>query len=207
MDHALQCQTGGYVMRRHNNIRDIVAKLLDGVAYGVHTEPELQPLTGEQLPDGANILKEARVDIAAKGFWQENEMAFFDVKVFNPFAKSNLENRNLDAVFRSSEKKKKQLYNDRIIQIEHGSFTPVVMSALGGFGVETSVFISKLIEKLAEKRGDEPSVVANYIRTKISFELVRSQVACIRGARKMKKMTVDTSDMNLVTSNANITER
>ena len=133
-------------------------------------------------------------------------MAFFDLKVLSPFAKSNLENRNLDAVFCSNEKRK-NLYNDRIIQIEHGSFTPIVLSAMGGFGVETSVFISKLIEKLAEKKGDEPSVVANYIRTKISFELVRSQVACIRGARKMRKMTVDTCDMNLVTSNANITER
>ena len=73
--------------------------------------------------------------------------------------------------------------------------------------METGVFISKLIEKLSEKRGDEPSVVANYIRTKISFELVRSQVACIRGARKMKKMTVDTGDMNLVNSCANIGEQ
>ena len=72
--------------------------------------------------------------------------------------------------------------------------------------MESGTFISKLVEKLSEKRGDEPSVVANYVRTKISFELVRSQVACIRGARRMKKMTVDTADMNLVANSANIVE-
>ena len=62
MDHALQCGTGGYVIKRHNRIRDLTAKFLNDVAYGVHTEPELQPLTGEQLPDGSNISAEARVD-------------------------------------------------------------------------------------------------------------------------------------------------
>ena len=88
MDHALQCQTGGYVIKRHNRIRDMVADFLNDVAHGVHTEPGLQPLTGEQLPEGSNCSDEARVDVAARGFWQDCEMAFFDVKVFNPFARS-----------------------------------------------------------------------------------------------------------------------
>ena len=90
MDHALQCQTGGYVIKRHNRIRDMLANFLDDVAHGVHTEPSLQPLSGKQLPEGSNLSDEARVDVAARGFWQECEMAFFDVKVFNPFAKSHL---------------------------------------------------------------------------------------------------------------------
>ena len=49
MDHALQCQTGGYVIKRHNRIRDMLANFLDDVAHGVHTEPGLQPLSGEEL--------------------------------------------------------------------------------------------------------------------------------------------------------------
>ena len=183
----------------------MLANFLDDVAQGVHTEPSLQPLTGEQLPEGSNCSDEARVDVAARGFWQDCEMAFFDVKVFNPFARSHL-NSSLESVFRSCEKQKKRSYNDRIIQVEHGSFTPVVLSAFGGVGVETGTFVKKLVEKLAEKRGDEPSVVSNYVRTKISFELVRSQVACIRGARKMKKMEVDTFDMNLTSNRSNINQ-
>ena len=148
---------------------------------------------------------EARPDIAARGFWQDCAMAFFDVKVFNPFARSHL-NNSLESVFRTSEKQKKKLYNERIIRVEHGSFTPIVLSAFGGFGYESGIFVKKLIEKLAEKRGDEKSIVANYVRTKLSFELVRSQVACIRGARKMQKMTIDTAEMDIAEATSEIAE-
>ena len=88
-------------------------------------------------------------------------------------------------------------YNERCIQIEHGSFTPLVFSAFGGSGRETSQFISKLIEKLSEKNGMESSVVANYLRTKVSFELVRSQVDCIRGSRSMKKIQFNAQDIEI----------
>ena len=205
MDHAMQCGNGGYVIRRHNRIRDMFSVLLNQVCHGVHIEPSLQPLTGEILPDGANTQDEARPDIAARGFWQDCAMAFFDVKVFNPFARSHL-NNSLESVFRTSEKQKKRLYNERIIRVEHGSFTPIVLSAFGGFGFESGIFVKKLIEKLAEKRGDDKSIVANYIRTKISFELVRSQVACIRGARKMQKMTLNTGEMDIAAATTAIAE-
>ena len=48
------------------------------------------------------------------------------------------------------------------------------------------------------------SVVANYIRTKISFELVRSQVACIRGSRRLRKIRIDTEEMEVVNNSSNI---
>ena len=81
-----------------------------------------------------------------------------------------------------------------------------MVSAFGGFGVETSHFVSKLINKLAEKKGDETSVVANYVRSKISFELVKSQIACIRGSRKRKKMVIDVAEMDIVTQASTIAE-
>lgn len=208
VEHAMQCPLGGYVKRRHDRIRDLLATMLDAVADGVHIEPHLQPLTGEILDNSANREDESRLDVAAKGFWQQCEMAFFDVRVFNPFAKSHM-HKKLETVFRSNEKEKKDDYNQRIIQVEHGSFTPVVMSAMGGFGNETSRFISKLVEKTAEKSGNERSVVGKYIRTKISFELIRSQVACIRGSRALWKrpvIPVDLGEMQVVDSVGSITE-
>ena len=203
MDHAMQCQLGGYVHRRHDHIRDLFAKLLDVVADGVEIEPRLQPLSGEVLPPGSNIDDESRLDFAGKGFWQNSEMAFFDVKVFSPFAKSHV-NKNLDALFKSEEKKKKDKYNDRVIQIEHGSFTPVVLSSSGGFGREGSCFVSRLIDKIAEKQGTEKSLVANYVRSKVSFELVRAQVACIRGSRSLKKISVDVNEIEVVEQSSQI---
>ena len=205
MDHAMTCKNGGYIHRRHDKIRDIFADLLDDVSNCVQTEPPLQALSGEILRDGANTEDEARADIVARGFWLEFQMAFFDIKIFNPFAKTYL-NMNLDSAFRTNEKSKKREYNERVVRVEHGSFTPVVLSSCGGFGVETSRFISKLIKKTSEKKDLTQSVVSNYIRTKISFQLVRSQVACIRGSRRSQKMKIDTGEMELVINSSSIKE-
>ena len=118
-------------------------------------------------------------------------MAFFDVRIFNPFAKSHLKS-NLETVFNHNETVKKKAHKELVIQIEHGSFTPIVLSAMGGFGVETSRFVKRLIEKVADKKDMETSVVANYLRTKISFELIRSQVGLTR------TVSIDTNEMELV---------
>ena len=133
-------------------------------------------------------------------------MAFFDIRVFNPFAKSHLNpNQTLDAVFRKHETQKKRSYNQRVIEVEHGSFTPIVTSSCGGFGKETSVFVSKLIEKVAEKNRVERSQVAGYIRTKVSFKLIRSKVACIRGSRSLwRNSVVNIGEIELVISIARI---
>ena len=203
MDHAMQCRLGGYIIRRHDRIRDLFAKLLDEVAYGVEIEPRLQPLTGEVLAKGTCTDDEARLDFAGKSFWQPCEMAYFDVNVFSPFAKSH-KGCSLETLFKKQEERKKVKYNDRVIKVEHGSFTPVVMSAFGGFGRESSCFMSKLVEKIAEKQDTERSVVANYVRSKVSFELVRSQVECIRGSRSRKRMQVDLKEIEVVNSIAEI---
>ena len=205
MDHAMQCLYGGYIHRRHDRIRDLFAKLLDGVAYGVEVEPRLQPVSGEVLTAGTSVDDEARLDFAGKGFWQQCEMAYFDVKVFSPFAKTHM-SKPLDTVFKNQETIKKTKYNDRIIKIEHGSFTPVVLSSYGGLGRESSCFLSKLIEKIANKQDTETSLVANFVRTKVSFELVRSQVACIRGSRSLKKISMDVKEIEVVEVSSGIRE-
>ena len=167
------------------------------VCFDVRTEPPLQPLTGEILPPSANRDDEARLDVAARGFWFERAMAFFDVKVFNPFAKTYL-NMKLDAAFNQNERGKKTAYNQRVIDIEHGSFSPIVLSAYGGCGRETERVVSKLIEKLAEKKDVPRSTMANYIRTKLSFELVKSQVMCLRGSRKLWSTKLDVQEAKVV---------
>ena len=84
--HALSCKKGGFVSLRHNEIRDITSKLLEEVCIEVRKEPLLNELNNEDLPRQANISREARLDISALGFWTAGQRAFFDVRVFNPFA-------------------------------------------------------------------------------------------------------------------------
>ena len=79
-------------------------------------------------------------------------MAFFDVRIFNQFTRAHI-NAELQAVFDSNRKQKKAAYNQRVIDIEHGSFISVVLSAYSEFGRETEKFISMLIVKVVEKSG------------------------------------------------------
>ena len=199
----MNCLTGGFIHRRHDGVRDILAQILKDVTYDVSTEPMLQPLSGEILPQGTNIEDEARLDIKARGFWGREEMAFFDVRIFNPFARSHI-NTNLEAVFRQNEVLKKKEYAERVIRVEHGTFTPIVLSAYGGYGLETSKFISTLINKVAEKHDQNVSEVAKYIRTKLSFHLVRSQVLCIRGSRTLRAPCINVGEMEIVQGQSSI---
>ena len=84
-----------------------------------------------------------RLDVCARGFWQAGQMAFFDVRVFNPNARRYAK-QELSKTYQLNEKEKKRLYNERIMQVEHGTFTPLVMSATGGMGRESSKFHSRL---------------------------------------------------------------
>ena len=49
IDHAMTCKRGGFTIMRHNEIRDMTAKLLTEVCHNVATEPPLQPLSGETI--------------------------------------------------------------------------------------------------------------------------------------------------------------
>ena len=48
------CMRGGFVIQRHNELRDLEAELLNMVCKEVVTEPVLQDVEGEQLTRGSN---------------------------------------------------------------------------------------------------------------------------------------------------------
>ena len=64
--------------------------MLSECCKDVSTEPILQDITGEMLPPSTIQSDDARVDVAARGFWVKGQVAYFDVKVFNPTAKTYL---------------------------------------------------------------------------------------------------------------------
>ena len=81
-------QKRGFVIQRHNELRDLQAEMLRMVCNGIETEPVLQDITGEELNRGANTAPDARLDIVARGFWESQRSAFFDVRVCHPNADS-----------------------------------------------------------------------------------------------------------------------
>ena len=75
--------------------------------------------------------REARVDIRAKGFWNRQQNAFFDVRVFHPNA-SSYRNTEIPALYRQQENAKKREYGDRIREGEYAVFTPLVFPTTVG---------------------------------------------------------------------------
>jgi hypothetical protein len=130
-----------------------------------------------------NTDKGARVDIAADGFWGPGrERTFLDIRVFNPYAPSN-RNSSLSSTYRQHEREKRRQYGQRVSEIEHGSFTPLVFSLTGGMAKETTVFYKRLTSLLSEKWDQPYSVTMGWLRSILGFSLLRSSIQCIRGAR------------------------
>ena len=184
--HALSCKKGGFVSIRHNEVRDITTQLLNEVCRDVRKEPPLITLTGEVMSERtASLSNEARLDISARGFWVPGQRVFCDVRVFDLSAQ-RYRNSKLRRCFQMNEDEKKKKYNDRVLQVENASFTPLVFSANGGMGRECKKFYSRLAEMIAEKRGIAVSDAATFVRTRISFSLLRSTLLCVRGSRSTK---------------------
>ena len=183
VDHALSCPKGGLPSIRHNEIRDLTAKLLTEVCSQVATEPELQSVSPEDFSlSTANTQDGARLNIVMNGVWGgRSECAFADVRVFNPFAPSNTTS-SLSTCYKKHENIKKRAYGQHIREVEHASFTPVVMSATGGLAHEATFFYKCLTSLLAHKWGDAYSIVMGWLRCSLSFSLLRSAIQCIRGA-------------------------
>ena len=60
-----------------------------------------------------------------------------DVRVFNPSAQSN-QRGPLASAYRRHELEKKRQYDQRVREVEHATFTPLVMSVTGGMGKSVS---------------------------------------------------------------------
>ncbi len=69
INHTLTCKTGGYVIFRHNKIRDTNAEFLKQVCYDVQVEPELLPIENTEFCVQGNNSDKARLDISARGLW------------------------------------------------------------------------------------------------------------------------------------------
>ena len=80
------------------------------------------------------------------------------------------------------------------MQVEHATFTPLVMSSCGGFGRECARFYSKLAEDISEKRQQPYSVICSWIKRKIVFSLMKSIGLCLRGSRSINNHVSIESD-------------
>ena len=74
-------------------------------------------------------------------------------------------------------------YSDRIIQVEKGSFVPLVYTTTGGMGPQCIKTHKRIAQLYAEKKNERYADVMNHIRTRLRFALLKSVLIAIRGAR------------------------
>ena len=86
-------------------------------------------------------------------------------------------------IFKEQEEEKKRKYQQRVLDVEMGSFTPLVFGTNGGMGAYCNCFLKRLAEKLSEKNEELYHITVTWIRTLLSSEILRSVETCVRGSR------------------------
>ena len=179
IDHALNCHMGGFPTIRHNEISLLhlcqkSARMFVRNPLFSHSLENPRP---SQLP--TNREDSARRYVRARGFWGlPQQDAYFDVRAFNPNSPSYC-GLELTTCYRRQEREKQRAYEQRVREVEHGSFTPLVFNTAGGMGKA----YKRLASLLANKREQSYSTVMGWMRCHLSFSLLRSAIMCLRGSR------------------------
>ena len=137
--------------QRHNGVRDLLTAFINKVCNNVEIEAPLQSLDNERLHLRRSVTSsKARLDIKAGGFWSRRFTTFFDVRVTHVNPKC-YQNKTTSEVFKEQEDEKKRKYQQRVLDVEMGSFTPLVFGTNGGMGNECQRFLKHLADKIAQK--------------------------------------------------------
>ena len=140
-------------------------------------------LVKDSYPGLPSLVMKPSSTCVHKGFGETGgSVHFFDVRVFNPLAPSNSRS-SLNTTYRHQESLKRRSYEQRVREVEHGSFTPLVFSATGGMAPAATIAFKRLASLLADKRRQTYNKTISWLRCSLSFSLVRSAVSCLRGAR------------------------
>jgi hypothetical protein len=184
LDHSQICHTGGFINMRHDEPKRLWARLAAEVGFrDVGVEPMLENLTGEEMRHlSARTEDECRSDVRVRGFWREQQNAFFEFRVFYPFASSYL-STSLPALYKRQANERKRQYEERINRVDCGSFTPMVASSTGGMCMEMQIALKYMAGLLAAKKDEKYSEVMGMLRCRFAFAMARSALVCLRGSR------------------------
>ena len=150
---------------------------------------------------------DARLDVHARGFWDRQGSAFFDVRVFHPNPES-YKDLTIQQIYPKHEDEKKRLYANRVLEVERGTFKPLVFTTTGGMADECKRFHNRLAELIFIKKGEEYSTTISWIRSKVFFALLRSALLCLRGSRTTRcvPQNIEHCDFEIEKEQAGFTE-
>lgn len=112
------------------------------------------------------------------------------MRVCHPNAESH-KDLTIQQIYRKHEYEKKRLYANRVLEVEQGTFTPLVFTTTGGMADECKLFHSRLAELISIKEGEEYSTTISWIRSKVAFALLRSALLCLRCSRTTRRVPLN----------------
>ena len=83
------------------------------------------------------------------------------------------------------------------MEVEQGSFTPLVFSTSGVMAQECSIYHKELAQKLSEKKNERYEEIMRYLRVKLSFLALKSTLLCLHGSRTTSQSKDVVSDFGL----------
>jgi hypothetical protein len=175
VNHALNCPKGGLVYGRHNECRDLNCDLLQlaGLKQVIS-----EPIIRESDSNGENGL---RADWGARGFWQPQRQALFDVCILNADSPS-LSQLSIDAIFENRKNLKRRTYSEAA-EARRASFTPFIATCDAVLDKEAEGYLKRLAVLLSEKWESPYSKTIGWLRARIQICILRSVSLCFRGCR------------------------
>ena len=95
-------------------------------------------------------MEESRLDISARGLWGPFQKTMFDVRIFHSNADS-YKDRDIKQVYIQHENIKRKNCEQRVVQVEKCSFTPLVYSTTGGMAPIAKVFHRRVAELIPKE--------------------------------------------------------
>ena len=87
------------------------------------------------------------------------------------------------------EDEEKRKYTSRIIEVENGTFTPLVFTTTRGMFQECQRYHSRLAELISSKKQEDYATTITWIRTRVPFDTLRTALVCLRGTRSRRRKT------------------
>uniref|UniRef100_A0A1X7UZP3 Uncharacterized protein n=1 Tax=Amphimedon queenslandica TaxID=400682 RepID=A0A1X7UZP3_AMPQE len=130
-------------------------------------------------------------DLAVRGAWTPQTEALFDIRVVDTDAQSYLSKSPPDVLVQAEREKKAK--HQSACEERRAIFTPLCISVDGLMGKEATCFVKRIGDGLSSKWNKPYSEVVCWLRTRLSFAIIRASILCLGGARS-KWRSINTPD-------------
>ena len=157
-----------------------LARLMKEVCETVIEEPVLGPVHGPPFRNKKTTVDAgARTDILARGFFEPQIDAHFDVTIVDTCCASALRKQlRPEAVLAKAQRDKRDEYEERVTRTG-GSFTPFAASVYGTLAPESERVLLTLTSKLSKTGGPRRTTEA-CARLRIQMAIMKATSMCIR---------------------------